>query len=61
MAEYHPDKSGMPRWAGSVAIVPSDEPTGRVRFGLVAPCFRSCGLGPKERNVALEYCKEGGM
>lgn len=61
IAEYHPDESGTPQWAGSIAIVPSAKPTGRVRFLLVAAPFRSCGLGGKLLNVALEYCKEEGI
>jgi len=42
-------------WAGSVAVV-STETTGRLRFMLVAPEFRSCGLGKCLMDIALNYC-----
>ena len=42
-------------WAGSIAVV-STETTGRLRFMLVAPEFRSCGLGRRLMDTALDYC-----
>lgn len=47
-------------WAGCVAIVPTEksETTGRLRFMLVAPEFRSCGLGRQLIDIALKYCLE---
>jgi GNAT superfamily N-acetyltransferase len=48
-------------WAGCVAVVPTDDDsTGRLRFMLVAPKFRSCGLGRKLLETALEYCLDKG-
>jgi GNAT superfamily N-acetyltransferase len=48
-------------WAGCVAVVPTDDDsTGRLRFMLVAPKFRSCGLGRKLLETALEYCVDMG-
>jgi len=41
-------------WAGSIAVV-STESTGRLRFMLVAPEFRSCGLGRQLMDTALNY------
>jgi GNAT superfamily N-acetyltransferase len=44
-----------------VAVVPTeDDSTGRLRFMLVAPKFRSCGLGRKLLETALEYCVDMG-
>jgi len=56
--EHSPASSSEPDpiWAGCVSIIPTDEPTGRLRFLLVAPAFRSCGLGRRLMEVALDYC-----
>jgi ribosomal protein S18 acetylase RimI-like enzyme len=43
-------------WAGCIAIVPTDERTGRLRFLLIEPMFRSCGLGRRLMDTALEHC-----
>ena len=57
-----PDSSGIsaesPVWAGSVAIVPIDESTGRLRFMLIDPAFRGCGLGKYLLQTALDYCRQ---
>jgi GNAT superfamily N-acetyltransferase len=45
-------------WAGCVAVVHTDETTGRLRFMLVDPRFRSCGLGRRLLETALEFCRE---
>lgn len=41
-----------------MAVVRTGESTGRVRFMLVDPQFRSCGLGRRLLETALEYCRE---
>ena len=47
-----------PVWAGSVAIVPLDDSTGRLRFMLIDPAFRGCGLGGRLLQTALDYCRQ---
>jgi len=59
IAEYSDDqgKNDRPVWAGCIAIVPSNEVTARLRFMLVEPEFRACGLGRALLEMALEYCQ----
>jgi len=57
---FDPSPTETPVWAGCIAVVPSDEMTGRLRFMLVAPAFRGCGLGRQLLETALEYCRERG-
>jgi GNAT superfamily N-acetyltransferase len=45
-------------WAGSVAIVPMDGSTGRLRFMLIDPTFRGCGLSKYLLQTALDYCRQ---
>jgi ribosomal protein S18 acetylase RimI-like enzyme len=56
IAEYRVGND-VPVWAGSVVIVPT-ETTARLRFMLVDPSFRSCGLGRRLMDVAMDYCRE---
>jgi GNAT superfamily N-acetyltransferase len=63
IAEHHPNPNSCGKdvvWAGCVAVTPikRSEVTGRLRFMLVAPEFRSCGLGQRLMNTALNYCLE---
>jgi GNAT superfamily N-acetyltransferase len=64
IAEYTPKTSNADtegEWAGCVAIVPTDDKsTCRLRFMLVDPRFRSCGLGRKLVETTLEYCRDKG-
>jgi len=60
IAEHRPKSNSDGKnvvWAGCVAVVPTDksETAGRLRFMLVAPEFRSCGLGRKLMDTALNY------
>jgi GNAT superfamily N-acetyltransferase len=65
IAEYQPPTtcgSEIPEkiWAGSIAIVPIGELTGRIRLLLVGSQFRACGLGNRLIVTALEYCRTRG-
>jgi GNAT superfamily N-acetyltransferase len=62
IAEYSDatDDQGMkdtPLLAGCIAVVRSDEVSARLRFMLVEPEFRACGLGRALLEMALEYCQ----
>jgi GNAT superfamily N-acetyltransferase len=65
IAEYQPPSNGgdvIPEktWASSIAIVPIGEKTGRIRFLLVGSEFRTCGLGKRLIETALDYCRTEG-
>lgn len=62
IAEYQPPSNNENEnpekiWAGSIAVVPIGLKTGRIRFLLVESAFRSCGLGRRLIETALDHCR----
>src|SRR5438105_6341515 len=47
-------------WARSIGVVPLGEKTGQIRFLLVGSQFRSCELGQRLIDTALDYCRAEG-
>jgi GNAT superfamily N-acetyltransferase len=65
IAEYEPpgthgNQTSPKVWAGCIAVMPFGEKCGRIRFLLVGSGFRTCGLGRRLVETALDHCRAEG-